>query len=289
MGENRKSKQNCLQTLNANNNVNVSPTIVGPKVTESNTNEGSKINNNCSLTFSFDQLAGLITNLTTEFTSSIKLMLEKFENVHSNKIEKLEGHIFTLSERCDILENQLDKVLRSNSNLKQLLCESHINKIKEQEEVLSNKFEISGFNDCAALGSDNQAKSPQELMNSFTKATLKLENQINISNGTITKVPSKTGSNENNFYKLTATLTDAKDWSLIFSRINNLKNTPLFLDKFHTKEVKNILAEFKKIMYNEKVVKNNKNVSLKNLTLTIDDNTQEVFSILKSRFIKSLN
>src|SRR5271156_2061101 len=120
----------------------------------------SKAPNNCNITFSFDQLASLITNLTSQFTSSIKVMLDKFENFHSNKIENLEGQIFILSERCDHLEKKLEKLSKTNNNLKNLLCESFINKTKDKEHELANQFEISGFSELVVMNNENNLKSP---------------------------------------------------------------------------------------------------------------------------------
>ena len=137
------------------------------------------------------------------------------------------------------------------------------------------------------MNNENNLKSPQEVMNSFTKATLKLDNAINISSGAISKVASKDAKNDNKIYKLKGILDDQNDWNFIFSRIINLKDTPLYLDKIHCNEVKNVLGEFRKWMYNAKLEK--KMVSLKSLTLTIDDQQHEVFSILKSRFLKAIN
>jgi TolA-binding protein len=99
------------------------------------------------LLLAFDQLASLITNLTSEFTNSIKLMVEKFESINYNRIDKLETQIFHLNDKVESFQKNVDNLTKTNNNLKQLLSDSYINKIQEQEVNLANDFEISGFSD----------------------------------------------------------------------------------------------------------------------------------------------
>jgi hypothetical protein len=122
-------------------------------------------------------------------------------------------------------------------------------------------------------------------MNSFVKNTLKLDNTITISNASVSVIKSKLGNNANKLYKLKGSLVDSSDWSSIFSRIRNLKDTNLFLDKCHTPEVKQVLSDFRKTVFTER--QNNKNAYIKNLTIVLDEQSYDVFSVLKSRFARS--
>src|SRR5271156_4863571 len=216
-------------------------------------------------------------------------MVEKFEKFHSTKIDNMEGQILMLNEKMDSYKREMAHLTKINNNLRQQLCEGYLAKIKEQELALNDKFEISGFSGTVCIGEDNTIKPPQEIMKAFTLNSLKLDKPILISNASVSVIPSKLGNKENKgevLYKLKGSLVNEADWGLIFSKISNLKLTNLFLDKVHTLEVKSILAEFIKKVYDE--TQNHRKASLKNLTLTMEDQSFDVYSVLKSRFMKTL-
>ncbi len=81
-----------------------------------------------------------------------------------------------------------------------------------------------------------------------------------------------------------ATLSSSQDWGAIFSKIRALKETGLYLDREHTKEVQDVLSEFKKRAYLEK--QNDKVAFIKNLTLFVDNTSYEVFNTLQHNFLK---
>jgi hypothetical protein len=269
----RKSKQNCLSILN--------PSTEGSPLVDVIKSTG-----NCNVNFTFDQLANLITTLTSDFTNSIKTLVDKFENINCNKNENLELQIQDLNVKCDSLQTQIHSISKQNDYLRNLLCDSYINKIKEKEEAVANDFVISGFTELIALDVDSNVKSPEEIMNAFSQHTLKLPQPIVINNASVHIIPSKLGNATPKIYKLKASLTNASDWGLIFSKIRNLKDTELYFDRTHSNEVQKVLTEFRTTISKERAL--GKSATLKNLTLTLDDNTFEVFSILKSRFLKSV-
>ena len=64
----------------------------------------------------FKQVSDLITQITSSFSETIKSLIEKFEANNIHKIDKLEGQIFTVNERVDILEEKLIKMYREKYN-----------------------------------------------------------------------------------------------------------------------------------------------------------------------------
>jgi hypothetical protein len=160
----------------------------------------------------------------------------------------------------------------------------HLNDIKNHEFERSKNFQIASFTSEVALKQDNSLKSPQELMDSFTSSTLKLENSIPIINGIVHTSSSK--NSEIKYYKLKAKLQDGQDWKYIYSKIRELKETKIYLDREHTPEVGNILKDFRDRKALEK--EQGKEAYIKNLTLHVENNTFEVYSILKNKFLKDL-
>jgi regulator of replication initiation timing len=149
----RKSKQNCLSIINPLNDG--APGGETPK------------SPSCNVSFSFEQLANLITTLTSDFTGSIKMLVDKFESLNVNKLDNLESQLSDLNNKYDSLKSQVQSLSNQNDHLRQLLGESYISQIKQQEEAVSNDFVISGFTELVALDSDSQLKLPQDLMNCF--------------------------------------------------------------------------------------------------------------------------
>jgi hypothetical protein len=247
-----------------------------PEATEANILE-----RNPFISVTFDQLSILISNITKDFSSTIKDLVSKFETINSTKIDTLEGHIFSLSDRIEKLEDKLQKVLKSNQLLKNQLCDNYINNIKDKEAIFSQKFEINGFTKEVAL-QDNKILSGQELMDKFTANTLKLKTNIKLDDS---KVEVTTNSSTgDSLYKLKGTMADNRQWANIFSNIIALKETNLYFDRYHCPEVQEVLKEFRKRMSTARLQM--KKASLKNLTLTIEDVSYEVYSILRSRFLK---
>jgi gas vesicle protein len=108
----RKSKQTCIQ-------------ILTPK---SDDNQNTKKNDNqCIVSFTFNQFSGFITNLTKEFSNTIKDMVHKFEEMNNTKINNLEGHIFQLSTKVEKLESNISNLNKVNQTLKLKLCEAYLN------------------------------------------------------------------------------------------------------------------------------------------------------------------
>jgi len=269
----RKSKQNCLSLLNPTSQS--SPSV-----------DAQQTSNLGNVSFTFEQLANLITSITSDFSNSIKTLVEKFENINCNRNENMELQIQDLNSKCDSLQTQISSISKQNEYLRQLLCDSYLNQIKQKEELVANDFVIAGFTELVVKDNDDHFKSPQDIMNDFSLKILKLPNPIEINNSTINLIPSKSGNNTRKSYKLKATLANASDWGLIFSKIKNLKDTELYFDKTHTTDVQQILTEFRKTIFKER--EQNKMAFMKNLTMTIENNTFEVYSILKSRFLKSI-
>ena len=118
-------------------------------------------------------------------------MLTKFDAVNDTKIINLENNILQLSDKLDKLETKVDKLNKENKSLRNKLGEMYIDNIKEKETILSDIFTIQGFSERVALNDDKTALKPQELMNIFTKSTLKMDNQVKITNGMITNSTSK--------------------------------------------------------------------------------------------------
>jgi hypothetical protein len=212
-------------------------------------------------------------------------MMHKFESINVDKISNLEGNIYDLKNKVDKLEANLEKVTKANHNLKLKLCDSYIEKIREIENTKSREFQISGFSELVALDLEKGLKSPQDIMNCFTKDTLQIEQMIPIENAIVLTSTSKDSGSK--MFKIKGSLSSNQDWKPIFSNISLLKDTNLFLDKFHAVEVQNILNEFKKKLASERLLK--KKASIKNLTLYVDDNSYEVFSVLKSNFLRDHN
>jgi gas vesicle protein len=108
----RKSKQTCIQ-------------ILTPK---SDDNQNTKKNDNqCIVSFTFNQFSGFINNLTKEFCNTIKDMVHKFEEMNNTKINNLEGHIFQLSTKVEKLESNISNLNKVNQTLKLKLCEAYLN------------------------------------------------------------------------------------------------------------------------------------------------------------------
>ena len=66
-----------------------------------------------------------------------------------------------------------------------------------------------------------------------------------------------------------------------------MKNSNLYLDRQHCKEVNEILFQFRKKVTDDKQA-GNKNTYIKNLTLYTNNNSYEVFNTLKNNFLKEL-
>jgi hypothetical protein len=181
---------------------------------------------------------------------------------------------------------KVDKVTRMNQVLKQKLADSYILDIKTKEEK-ANNFQISGFSEQIAIDSQQAVKSPQEIMDIFTKATLKIDNKIQITNGCVFS----STSNENNqkLFKLKGTLTNHEDWKLIFSNIKHLNDTNLYLDKSHSPDVQAVLTDFRKKLSLEKQKNKDTKATLKNMTLQVDGVYYEVFNVLRSKFLKDMD
>jgi hypothetical protein len=79
-------------------------------------------------------------------------------------------------------------------------------------------------------------------------------------------------------------MADNRQWANIFSNIIALKETNLYFDRYHCPEVQEVLKELRKRLSTARLQM--KKASLKNLTLTIEDVSYEVYSILRSRFLK---
>jgi hypothetical protein len=274
MGD-RKSKQNCLHILAPNTDSSPQP-------------DSQKQAPQCNVTFTFEQFTTFITSLTKEFSTTVKELVNKFEAMNESRINTLEGHIFELNNKVDKLESNIDKISKINQTLRSKLCDNFINGVKEKEREKSNDFTISGFTEQVALDEENTLKSPQELMDSFTRGTLKINEQIQITNGSIHTSVSKSNGDAAKFFKLSGTLKHNNEWKSIFSNISALKDTNLFLDRSHCQEVQYILNDFKRKVGLERQ-QNNKNAFVKNLTLHINDNTFEVFDILKSNYFRDIS
>jgi hypothetical protein len=232
----------------------------------------------------FDQVSKLISEMTSQFTNTIKLLCTKFEELNTNRLDKLESTIFDMNKRMDKLQTDLNIQIKMNNNLKDKLCNDYIDKVKQEEKEFEGKFILYGIdsNDTSVI----EGHDAREIWNNFTKNNLQLKNEIKLDQFEMVTYWDKKANKQSR--SLMGKLNKLEDYKHIFGNVSKLKDTNLKFDKLHCKTVGQMLNDFKKSLYNHKQQKGKDSGCIKDYKLFLDDEEFDVFNILKNRYMKQI-